>query len=151
MVNNMLIDVTKCLLDIRKSLYMDTKQMLKRQDLFTIKAYCNSVLIMMKSYKLSANELFKVYADLNSLIEICDMKLSDSSFELTDEEEKQFIIATAKSVITEMCLYTGKFYTSENEFEYREPLQSVYEQIVDICIAYGYYFGIDKDIRGGKM
>lgn len=145
-----LISSVKCLIDAKGQLKIDTREQLQKVNCTAIQVYCKLAL----SYLLKQDtgfDVMEITANISNVIKLITDILVDDSFTETDSETKDFINQLMLVALTKLCIVTGKYYSSEHEFNFNIQLTKTYNYIIDVCIDNDYYFGMtEEDIREGE-
>lgn len=87
-----------------------------------------------------------VLTPIMEVITLADSVMADDTFVETDNETKTIIVNKLDTAITELYIFAGKFYMT-NEFTWTLTKTDALRHIVDACMDNGFYFGYDKTLQ----
>lgn len=123
-------------------LHANSRETIKRQQLKQVTQSLSMVLRSLTNY--CAEPL--VLTPIMEVITLIDNITADDTFVETDAETKTLIVSRLDSAITQLYLFTGRFYM-EHEFTWTLTKTDVLRHIVDACMDNGFYFGYDKILQ----
>lgn len=140
--NNEVLSAVILLQRIIPRLHGNTRETIKRNQLQQIS---QSVVIVLRSLEPYCKEPL-VLTPLMEIINLIQTVCADETFVETDSETKSLLVDRAEDAFDYLCLFAGKFYI-EHTFTWSFSKSDVLREVVDKCLAKGFYFGYDKILR----
>lgn len=123
-------------------LHANSRETIKRQQLRQVVQSLSMVLRSLSDY---CKEPL-VLTPIMEVMTLIDNVTADETFVETDAETKELIVNRLDTALTQLYLFTGKFYM-EHEFTWTLTKTDVLRHIVDVCMDNGFYFGYDKILQ----
>lgn len=78
-------------------------------------------------------------------VKLIESILEDNSYIETDSDTKDILTDKYSTILQRVYLFAGKYYM-DHEFEYNLSKDVLITNIVDSCVANGFYFGFDNEV-----
>lgn len=113
------------------------RDQLSRSTLNSIKQALDQATSLLSSITLN-NDM--ILFGLCGITEFLDVLLSNDALVETDTESKAMIAERLHTVLSDLYLEAGKYYTT-HEFSYGMKMDTLLNRVIDKCLEQGYYFG----------
>ena len=123
-------------------LHANSREPISRQQL---KQITQSLSMVLRSLYNDCKEPL-VLTPIMEVMTLADNVMADDTFVETDSETKSIIVDRLDTAITELYIFAGKFYMT-NEFTWTLTKTDALRHIVDTCMDNGFYFGYDKALQ----
>lgn len=87
-----------------------------------------------------------ILTPIMEVITLIDGVMEEQAFVETDNDTKEIIVNKVMTALQHLYMFAGVYYMT-HEFTYTMSKTDVLRNIVDACVANGFYFGVDKQLR----